>query len=104
MDHAVLRYLVEVVTLILATGFLLFIIVAGWSILFRHFPIWKLPPTLTPQTGIDTPKRLAPGERLRRSILFRHFPIWKLPPTEISQTGIDTPKRLAPGERLRRNA
>jgi hypothetical protein len=102
MGHAVIRYLVEVVALILATGFLLFIIAAGWSILFRHFPIWKLPPTRTPQTGIDTPNPFAPGERLRRSILFRHFRIWKLPPTP--QIGIDTPKRLASGERLRRNA
>jgi hypothetical protein len=68
MDHVVVKYLIEVVALILATGFLLFIMAAGWSILFRHFPIWQLPRTRTPQMDIDmdSEKRLAADDRLRR--------------------------------------
>ena len=67
MDHAVIRYLIEVVALILATGFLLFIIASGWSILFRCFSVWKLPPTRDPRIGIDTPKGLATSDRFRRN-------------------------------------
>lgn len=66
MDHVVVKYLIEVVALILATGFLLFIMAAAWSILFRHFPIWQWPPTRKAKIDMDSEDHLAPGDRLRR--------------------------------------